>query len=94
MRVDGFANPMDVLQVGTVTAMTTPSAANPGYARGWAVNNAGTRWHNGALAGTQSILVRTANQHEWSAVCNTGNPANQQLGLDLDGLMWQVDAVV
>lgn len=94
MRVDGFANPTDVLQAGTVTAMTTPSAANPGYARGWAVNNAGTRWHNGALAGTQSILVRTANQHEWAAVCNTGNPANPQLGLDLDALMWQVDAVV
>ena len=94
MRVDGFANPMDVLQAGTVTAMTTPSAANPGYARGWAVNNAGTRWHNGTLAGTQSILVRTANQHEWAVVCNTGNPANSQLGLDLDSLMWQVDAVV
>ena len=94
MRVDGFANPMDTLRAGTVTAMTAPSAANPGYARGWAVNSAGTRWHNGALAGTQSILVRTANQHEWAAVCNTGNPATQQLGLDLDALMWQVDAVV
>ena len=62
MRVDGFANPMDTLRAGTVTAMTAPSAANPGYARGWAVNSAGTRWHN-ALAG-KSILVRT--EHEWS----------------------------
>jgi CubicO group peptidase (beta-lactamase class C family) len=94
MRVDGFANPADLLQVGTVTTMTTPSLANPGYASGWAVNSAGTRWHNGTLSGTQSIMVRTATQHEWSAVCNTGNPANQQLGLDLDVLMWQVDAVV
>jgi CubicO group peptidase (beta-lactamase class C family) len=94
MRVDGFANPTDILQAGTVTAMTAPSAANPGYARGWAINTAGTCWHSGTLAGTQSILVRTANQHEWAAVCNTGNPANQQLGLDLDALMWQVDAVV
>jgi hypothetical protein len=74
--------------------MTTPSVANPGYARGWAVNSVGTRWHNGALAGTQSILVRTADQHEWAAVCNTGNPGNPQLGLDLDALMWQVDGVL
>jgi CubicO group peptidase (beta-lactamase class C family) len=94
MRVDGFANPADILQAATVTTMTTPSAANPGYARGWAVNSAGTRWHNGTLGGTESIMVRTANQREWSAVCNTGNPMNQQLGLDLDALMWQVDAVV
>jgi len=74
--------------------MTAPSTANPGYARGWAVNTFGTRWHNGTLAGTQSILVRAANQHEWAAVCNTGNPSNPQLGSDLDALMWQVDAVV
>jgi CubicO group peptidase (beta-lactamase class C family) len=94
MRVDGFANPVDILQPATVTDMTAPSAANAGYARGWAVNTAGTRWHNGALAGTQSILVRTANQHEWAAVCNTGNPGNPQLGLDLDALMWQVDGVL
>jgi CubicO group peptidase (beta-lactamase class C family) len=94
MRVDGSASPVDILQAATVTAMTTPSVANPGYARGWAVNSVGTRWHNGALAGTQSILVRTADQHEWAAVCNTGNPGNPQLGLDLDALMWQVDGVL
>jgi hypothetical protein len=25
-------------------------------------------------ARTESILVRTAHQHEWAAICNTGNP--------------------
>ncbi len=94
LRIDGFVNPMDILQAGTVTTMTTPSAANPNYARGWAVNNVGTWWHTGTLVGTKSILVRTANQHEWAAACNTGNPANSQFGLDLDALMWQVDAVL
>jgi CubicO group peptidase (beta-lactamase class C family) len=100
MRVDGFANPADILQAGTVTAMTTPSGLNtpsgenPNYARGWNVNAVGTRWHNGVLSGTSSIMVRTANQHEWAAVCNIGNPDNKQIVLDLDALMWQVDGVV
>lgn len=94
MRVDGFANPPDLLRARTVANMTTPSSANPGYARGWAVNPSGTRWHSGTLSGTQSIMVRTTNQHEWAAVCNTGNPRIEQLGLDLDALMWQVDAAV
>jgi CubicO group peptidase (beta-lactamase class C family) len=93
LHVDGFATPADVLQAATVTEMSMPSVANPGYARGWAINTAGTRWHNGALSGTQSIMVRTANQHEWAAVCNTGNPMTQ-LGTELDALMWQVDALV
>ena len=94
LRVDGFGNPPDILQASTITTMTTPSAANAGYARGWAVNNVGTRWHNGLLPGTESIFVRTANQHEWAAVCNTGDTNHPQLGLDLDALMWQVEGVV
>lgn len=93
LHVDGFANPADVLQEDTVMNMTTPSAANANYARGWAVNTAGTWWHDGTLSGTQSILVRTANQHAWAAVCNTGNPGTQ-LALDLDMLMWQIDSVI
>ncbi len=94
LRVDGFANPPDVLKAASVTTMTTPSAANAGYARGWSVNTAGTRWHNGLLPGTSSIMVRTSNQHEWAVVCNAGDTVNQQLSSDLDALMWQVDGVV
>jgi CubicO group peptidase (beta-lactamase class C family) len=93
LRVDGFPVPPDVLQPATVTAMTTPSAANPGYARGWAVNAAGTRWHDGTLPGTQAILVRTAGQRDWAAACNTGGP-NTAVGLELDQLMWSVDALL
>ncbi len=94
LRVDGFANPPDILQTATVTAMTTPSAANAGYSRGWSVNTAGTRWHNGLFPGSWSIIVGTASQHEWAVLCNTGDTVNQQLGAELDALMWQVDAVV
>ena len=93
LRVDGFADPADILSAATVAGMTTPSAANPGYASGWAVNSSGTRWHNGTLAGTQSIMVRVANQHEWAAVCNAGRPSTA-LGGEFDTLMWQVDGVV
>ena len=98
-RVDGFSAPADLLQPATVTTMLTASAVNPGsptmpgYARGWAVNSAGTAWHDGTLAGSQAIMVRVADQREWCAVCNTGRP-NTQLGLELDNLMWQVQAVI
>ena len=87
LRVDGFADPADILSAATIADMTTPSAANPGYASGWAVNSSGTRWHDGTLVGTQSILVRVANQHEWAAVCNAGRPSTA-LGGELDALMW------
>jgi len=96
-RVDGFPQPGDLLQPATVAAMMAPSAVNPGsptmpgYGRGWAVNTTGTTWHDGTLPGTQAIMVRVADQREWCAACNTGRP-NTQLGLDLDNLMWQVQA--
>jgi CubicO group peptidase (beta-lactamase class C family) len=99
MRVDGFPQPSDLLQPATVAVITTPSAVNPGsptmpgYAQGWAVNTAGTVWHDGTLPGTQAIVVRVADQREWCAVCNMGRP-NTQLGLELDNLMWQVQALV
>jgi CubicO group peptidase (beta-lactamase class C family) len=94
LRVDGFAPPPDLLAPQTIIDMTTPSTANGGggYARGWAVNAAGTRWHDGVLPGTQSIMVRTAGQHEWAAVCNTGMPLTG-LAPAFDQLMWNVDSV-
>jgi CubicO group peptidase (beta-lactamase class C family) len=91
LRVDSFPVPPDLLGAATIIEMVTPTAINPGYAKGWAVNSAGTRWHDGTLVGTQSILVRVANQHEWCAICNTGKPFTG-LALELDQLMWKVDA--
>lgn len=93
LRVDSFPTPVDLLNPVTITEMTTPSTVNTGYARGWSVNAVGTRWHDGTLEGTQSILVRTANQHGWAAVCNIGKPFTN-LGAEFDALMWQVDAAV
>lgn len=94
MRVDGFPNPLDILNGATVGTMTAPSPTNSGYACGWGVDSAGTRQHDGLLPGSQSVLVRTASQHEWAAVCNTGTPDNLTLLGEFKALMWQVDATV
>ncbi|MFF1868663.1 serine hydrolase [Kitasatospora herbaricolor] len=97
--VDGLPAPPDLLQPATRTAMTTASAVRPvspgtpGYARGWAVNGAGTIWHDGTLPGTQAILVRPADGRAWSAVCNAGRPGTA-LADEFDALMWQVQQVV
>lgn len=73
-----------------MAAMTTRSLNRPTYARGWAVNSARTRWHDGVCDGTQSILVRTAGQHEWTAVCNAGRPGTA-LASEIDALKWKAD---
>ncbi|MCU7820689.1 serine hydrolase [Kitasatospora sp. DSM 101779] len=97
--LDGTAARPALLRPETFAAMTTASARRPatatsgGYARGWAVNTAGTIWHTGAMAGTQSVLVRRADGRAWCAVCNTGRP-DDTLGEGLDELMWEVQAVV
>jgi hypothetical protein len=98
-RVDTRTPPPDLLQPATIAAMTTASAVNPalpgdaGYARGWAVNDVGTIWHDGTLPGTQAILVQVADGRQWCAACTTGRP-NTALGGEFDALMWQVQAVV
>jgi CubicO group peptidase (beta-lactamase class C family) len=93
LRVDGFASPPDILQTSTIATMMTPSVANTSYACGWGVDGSGTRQHNGLLPGTISILQRTAAQHEWAAVANTGNVGSPILGEFLTAIA-QVDALV
>jgi hypothetical protein len=79
-RADGNAKPADILRRATVTAMTAPSLVRPalpslaGYGRGWATNSVGTVWHDGTLAGSQTILVRTVDRRAWCALCNAGRP--------------------
>ena len=94
MRVDSFPNPPDILNGATVAMMTAPSATNSTYACGWGVDSSGTRQHTGLLPGTQSVLVRTASQHEWAGVCNTGSPGNPKRLSDFETMLWQVDAAI
>ena len=86
-HVSGLSPPVNILQPQTIKAMTTAPAANPGYAKGWAVNKAGNRWHNGSLPGTSSIAVRTHRGFCWAAFTNTRR-GNSSLGGDLDRLVW------
>ena len=74
MAVDGFPSRPDILSATTIQTMTTPSATNPGYAKGWSVNPGGTWWHGGSLDGSYSWMVRTSTQFSsqvtWAVILN------------------------
>ncbi len=91
MRVDGFANPPDILRAETLKAMTTPTAASPDYACGWAVNKVPNWWHSGSLPGTSSLLVRTAGGLCWAALANARTDG---IGPALDTMMWKIAKAV
>ena len=86
-HVDGLSEERNILKPDTIRVMTTASAANPAYAKGWAVNARHNWWHNGSLPGTSSILVRTASGLCWAALANT-----RREGIDgaLDDLIWRM----
>jgi CubicO group peptidase (beta-lactamase class C family) len=89
VRVDGFPTKPDILKPETIKTMTTPPAASPGYAKGWAVNKYNNWWHMGSLPGTITVMVRTSGQFCWAALTNTRN-ANSSMGADLDHLIWDM----
>lgn len=86
-HVDGFAANRNILKPETIRTMTTPSAVNQKYARGWNVNAAGHWWHGGDLGGTTAILVRTASRFCWAALTNTRSRSSQE---ELDDLIWEM----
>lgn len=89
VKADGFNSPPDLLNVQSITQMTTGSNANPGYANGWSVNNAGNWWHTGSLPGSTSILVRTSGGYCWAILCNT-RVNSGAFNQELDELIWKV----
>jgi CubicO group peptidase (beta-lactamase class C family) len=89
-HVDGFKSTPNILKSETITAMTTPSPVNSGYARGWFVNNARNWWHDGGLPGTTTIMVRTASGFCWAALTNTRAPSEPGMGLALDNMVWNM----
>jgi len=89
MHVDGFSAPPNILRPQTIQAMTTPSAANAGYAKGWMVNKANNWWHNGTLPGISTIAVRTHGGFCWAAFTNTRSKS-PSYGGDLDKLIWSM----
>jgi hypothetical protein len=89
MHVDGFSAPPNILRPQTIETMTTASAANAGYAKGWEVNKANNWWHNGSLPGTTTIAVRTHSGFCWAAFTNTRR-WNSAMDGDLDRLNWSM----
>src|SRR5262249_22421632 len=85
-HVDGRFAP-SVLTPAPIRAMTTASAANAGYARGWLINPRNNWWHTGSLPGTATIMVRTASGLCWAGLTNTRRKGSPLRG-DLDSLIW------
>ena len=88
VRVNGFGTVPDLLQPETIRVMTTPSRANPGYAKGWAVNAANNWWHMGSMPGTGAVLVRAQNGFCWAVLTN--RRAQGDFGRELDRLTWRI----
>ena len=69
--------------------MTTPTAANPRYAKGLFVNSINNWWHTGLLPGTETISVRTHNDFCWSAFMNTRSKS-QAMSVTFSKLVWRM----
>jgi CubicO group peptidase (beta-lactamase class C family) len=93
VHVDVSPAPPDILAEETIRIMTTPSAANPRYAKGWSVNEFGNWWHLGAFNGAASVLVRTLDGDCWALLVNTRSP-NEEFLSDLDRLPWDLRAAI
>lgn len=88
--VDGFSTRPDILSNSSISTMTTSSATNQYYAKGWSVNSVNNWWHTGALDGTASLWVRSNSGYTWAIILNKrviDGTANQ-FWSDLDGLPW------
>ena len=89
MHVDGYAKPPNILKPQTIRTMTTASAANPSYAKGFNINTSDNWWHTGALPGTITIAVRTHRGFCWAAFTNTRRE-DSPIDDDLDALNWSM----
>jgi hypothetical protein len=72
----------------TLRIMSTPSVANPRYAKGFFLNS-GNWWHSGLLDGTTTISVRTRGDFCWSAFTNTRSRVDG-MTRSLDLLVWNM----
>jgi CubicO group peptidase (beta-lactamase class C family) len=88
-HIDGFKNTDQLLGDDTLRTMTTPSAANPRYAKGLFVNSQNNWWHTGLLPGTETISVRTNTDFCWSAFTNTRSRL-QDMSSALNKVVWHM----
>jgi CubicO group peptidase (beta-lactamase class C family) len=88
-HIDGFKDTDQLLTDDTLRIMSTPTAANPRYAKGLFVNSANNWWHGGSLPGTETLSVRTHSDFCWSAFTNT-RPKFRDMTAALDQLGWHM----
>ena len=89
VHIDGFKDTRQLLTDDTLRTMSTPTAANPRYAKGLFVNSANNWWHGGSLPGTETLSVRTNSDFCWSAFTNT-RPKFRDMTAALDLLGWHM----
>jgi hypothetical protein len=92
-HINGFKDADQLLNDDTLRTMTTPTIANPRYAKGLFVNPQNNWWHEGSLPGTATISVRTHSDFCWSAFTNTRSKFGD-MGSALDRLPWHMVASV
>jgi CubicO group peptidase (beta-lactamase class C family) len=93
VHIDGFKDTEQLLSDDTLRVMTTPSAANPRYAKGLFIDrwkNRDNWWHTGLIDGTTTVSVRTSGDFCWSAFINTGGGDDKDVTRPLGQLMWQM----
>jgi CubicO group peptidase (beta-lactamase class C family) len=88
VHIDGFKDTTQLLTDDTLCTMSTPTAANPNYAKGLFVNPQNNWWHTGALPGAATISARIHSDFCWSAFANTGWSAD--MIRSLDQLVWHM----
>lgn len=87
VHVDGFATDPNILRPATLRTMTTPSAENASYAKGWAIRN--QNWfHTGSLPGTTTLMVRSGRGLCWAILTNSRGANDFARALDEMG--WQM----
>jgi CubicO group peptidase (beta-lactamase class C family) len=88
VHIDGFKDTEQLLLDDTLRVMTTPSAANPRYAKGLSIDSRRDNWwHTGLLDGTTTLSVRTSGDFCWSAFTNTGS-GEKDVTRQLGHLIW------
>jgi CubicO group peptidase (beta-lactamase class C family) len=88
IHISRFKDADQLLHDGTLRKMSTPTAANPRYAKGLSVNSQNNWWHSGLLSGTETISVRTYSDFCWSAFTNRSKSGD--MGRSLDQLVWHM----
>lgn len=80
-----------LLKPESVTTMTAPGVLNPNIACGWSVNDKGTIWHSGGIAGSNALLVRLESGGCWAVTINSNSRDSLK---SLNELMWKISGSI